>query len=96
MLTEEETERRALLNKKWSNYRMSEQIKDFKLLDQLVQAQEKSLQELKFESEFLFQKAIQPAIYLLPITTTGPVYFPTKKDYESPDGEFLDISKKWE
>lgn len=77
---------------------MNEQLHDFKLLDQIVSAQAKALQELRFESEELYQYSIQPAIHLLPFTTTGPVHNPPKisTNYESPDGDFLDISKKWE
>lgn len=95
-LSDDELERRSLLNKKWANYRMGDQLSDYKLLDQIIDAQIRALHELRFESEDLYQSSIQPAIHLLPFTATGPVHNPSIHRYESPDGEYFDISKKWE
>jgi Mitochondrial ribosomal protein L28. len=31
----------------------------------------------------------------IPFTLKGPVRTPLIKDYDSPDGEYIDVSKKW-
>lgn len=33
---------------------------------------------------------------ILPFQAKGPVATPAIKDYDSPDGDYNDISKKWE
>lgn len=61
-----------------------------------MQSQKKALEELRKESEELYQEAIQPDLSLTPISVTGPVNTPPIKGYVSPDGDYIDISKKWE
>lgn len=95
-LTEETREYRALLEKKWSQYMHEEKLKTFHSIDALVQAQTKALDELRLESEELYQAAVQPDPSMLPFKAKMIVHTPPIKDYESPDGEFVDISKKWE
>lgn len=75
---------------------MHQKLHQYQTLDTLILAQEKALQELRFESEELYQEAIQPDFRLLPFVAQGPVSTPPIENYESPDGEYLDISKKWE
>lgn len=91
-----EQERRALLNKKWALYRMEENLKDFKTLDKLVNAQNKALQELRLESEELYQAAIQTEMEMIPFTVTGPVATPPKANYDFVDGDYNDFVKKWD
>lgn len=91
-----EQERRALLNKKWALYRMEENLKDFKTLDRLVNAQNKALQELRLESEELYQAAIQTEMEMIPFTVTGPVATPPKANYDFVDGDYNDHVKKWD
>lgn len=38
----------------------------------------------------------QPDPQLIPFTAKGPVETPVIENYDSPDGEYLDISKKWD
>lgn len=95
-ISAEEVERRVLLNKKWAIFKHKESLNDFKLLDKLVNAQNKALEELKFESEELYQEAIQVDQNLINFKAIGPVHSPPIKNYESPDGDYSDISKKWE
>jgi large subunit ribosomal protein L40 len=92
----QEQERRATLNKKWAAYRNQENLKDFKTLDRLVHAQAKALQELRFESEELYQQAIQPDMGMIPFTATGPSNTPPVKDYQFIDGDYNDITKKYD
>lgn len=95
-ITEVEQERRALLSKQWASYRLQENLKDFKALDNVVQAQTKALQELRFESEELYQQAIQPDIDMIPFIAKGPVSTPPIKDYQFIDGDYNDITKKYD
>lgn len=53
-----------------------------------MRSQEKALDELRAESEELYQAAIQPDELLLPITIKGPAYTPPIKNYDVP-AEYL-------
>ncbi|XP_052900820.1 39S ribosomal protein L40, mitochondrial [Anopheles moucheti] len=94
--TSELVESRALLEKQWAKYRMQESLADYQLFDRIVAAQTKALNELKLESVELYEQAIQPDPALVPIRVQGPVATPPIKDYEQPDGEYIDVSRKWE
>lgn len=94
--SEQEQERRTILLKKWSQYRHEENLKDFKILDRVVDAQNKALQELRFESEELYQQAIQHDSEMIPFVAKGPVQTPPLKDYTYVDGDYNDITKKYE
>lgn len=91
-------EQRALLEKTWARHKQQEKLEQYQQLDRLLGAQEKALLELRFESEALYAEAIQPDFGLLPFVCDGPVATPPAQPatYESPDGEYVDISKKWE
>lgn len=62
VISEQVQEHRALLMKKWPNYRHDENLKDFKILDKVINAQTKALQELSFESKELYEQAIQVSL----------------------------------
>ena len=61
-ITAEEEERRALLYKEWCRYKRTQHMKDLQMIDRLLFAQQKALDELRNESEELYQAAIQ--VYL--------------------------------
>lgn len=58
-LPESELERRALLEKRWAKYKESQHLNDLKMIDRLFYSQQKALDELRLESEELYQEAIQ-------------------------------------
>lgn len=97
-ITADVLEQRALLEKRWARYKQQEKLEQYQQLDRLLAAQNKALLELRFESEQLYEEAIQPDSGLLPFVCSGPVATPapTHVSYDSPDGDYLDISKKWE
>lgn len=95
-LTAEVLEARALLEKDWARYKREQHLADIKMFDRINQAQQRALDELRQESEELYQEAIQLDVSLLPYSTKGPVRTPPIRTYESPDGEYIDISKKWD
>ncbi|XP_026480573.1 39S ribosomal protein L40, mitochondrial-like [Ctenocephalides felis] len=94
--TEEELERRAMLQKEWTQARTRTYLADYQMIDRILASQRKALDELRKESEELYLEAVQIDQELLPFTTTGPTITPPIKNYESPDGEYIDISKKWD
>lgn len=95
-LTEATIEYRALLEKKWCRHMHNEKMRTFENIDRLVQAQAKALDELRLESEDLYQAAIQPDTTMLPFKAQMVVATPPKSNYDSPDGEYVDVSKKWD
>lgn len=82
--------------KKWAHYRHDENLKDFKSLDRVVNAQTKALQELRFESEELYQQAIQTDMEMVPFVATGPVQNPPIEGYNYIDGDYHDITKRYD
>ena len=92
----EVTEKRVLLRKAWAKNKLMEKLDNFQFIDKVLHSQQKALEELRFESETLYQHAIEPDSNLIPFTAKGPVATPPLKSYESPDGDYIDISKKWE
>ncbi|EDV42774.1 uncharacterized protein Dana_GF16858 [Drosophila ananassae] len=91
-----ELEERALLKKQWAHFKHEERVADFQIIDRLVQAQNKALAELRSESEELYQAAIEVDPQLLPVAVKGPVATPPIKNYDSPDGDYVHQSMKWE
>ena len=79
-----------------AKYRNEENLNDFKLIDRMVNAQKKALDELSYESEELYQQAIQPDIGMIPIVCTGPVNTPPMKEYPYIDGDYIDKTKLYE
>uniref|UniRef100_A0A182JUW4 Large ribosomal subunit protein mL40 n=1 Tax=Anopheles christyi TaxID=43041 RepID=A0A182JUW4_9DIPT len=94
--TVELLESRALLEKQWAKYKMQEKLADYQMFDRIIAAQTKALNELKLESEELYRQAIQPDPTLLTFVAQGPVATPPIKNYEQPDGEYIDVSRKYE
>ncbi|XP_045475289.1 39S ribosomal protein L40, mitochondrial [Harmonia axyridis] len=95
-LPESEIERRALLEKSWARYKHEQRFNDLKMIDRIFFSQQKALDELRAESEELYQEAIQTDFRLIPFRSEGPVETPPIKNYEVPDGDYVDTSKKWE
>ncbi|KAK9893109.1 hypothetical protein WA026_023829 [Henosepilachna vigintioctopunctata] len=95
-LPENVLENRAVLQKMWSIYKQDHHLKDIKMLDRIMFSQQKALDQLRLESEEFYQEAIQTDFHLIPFSSQGPVQTPAIDNYEPPDGDYLDISKKWE
>lgn len=88
-------------------------LSDLQTIDRLGFCQQKALDELRKESEELYQEAIQVSVsdfiqlmpengwlfqfdfHLIPFTSVGPVETPVIENYNVPDGEYQDVSKKW-
>ncbi|KAG8230971.1 hypothetical protein J437_LFUL003929 [Ladona fulva] len=94
-ISPEEEERRALLFKAWARYKREQRLEEIQMIDRVIFCQQKAMDELRKESEDLYQKAIQLDTELIPFEATGPMRTPPIKAYEGPDGEYIDVSKKW-
>ncbi|XP_076438414.1 large ribosomal subunit protein mL40-like [Babylonia areolata] len=92
----EEKERRALLHKEWARVRMREYKQECTVWARVVNAQQRALDELRFESEELYQMAIQPDETLIPLEFKGPTATPPIKGYQAPDGEYIDVTKTYD
>ncbi|CAH0400572.1 unnamed protein product [Chilo suppressalis] len=95
-LSSEVMEARALLQKEWTQYKREEYMNSVAQIDRIMAAQRRALDKLYEESEELYDEAIMPDLSLIPYSVRGPVATPPIKDYASPDGEFIDVSKKWD
>ncbi|XP_023935967.1 39S ribosomal protein L40, mitochondrial [Bicyclus anynana] len=95
VLSAEETESRALLLKEWTRYKKQEYMANVAQIDRIMAAQRRALDMLYEESEDLYNEAIMPDLQLVPCSFTSTFSTPPIKNYESPDGEYIDVSKKW-
>lgn len=95
-LSAEILEHRIVLEKSWAKFKIQQKMDDLQKINHMVIAQEKSLAELRLESEELYQEAIQPDVQLLPFIAIGPVSTPPIDKYESPDGEYIDTTRKFD
>ncbi|XP_028566266.1 large ribosomal subunit protein mL40 [Podarcis muralis] len=92
-LSPEESERRALLMKKWSFYKQKEHEAENSIIKSLVDAQEAALKELRLESEELYEAAIQRDDGLFPFERQELMHSPPLPKYEAPEGKCVDVTK---
>lgn len=64
-LSEEEIERRRLLEREWIKYKQNQWLKDLQVIKSMVTSQKTALKELKAVSKQLYKKAIEVNIYIL-------------------------------
>lgn len=62
-------------------------------VENALEAQREALEELKLESEELYQAALKPDPTLFPFTQEGPTHTPPIAKYEAPDGKYSDVTK---
>ncbi|CAG2199324.1 large ribosomal subunit protein mL40-like isoform X1 [Mytilus edulis] len=91
----EEIERRALLVKEWGHYKNQQHFTEEKALQKAINVQTKALNELRMESEELYQKAKQIHEGDIIYQFNGPTETPPADDFDSPDGQYIDTSRKW-
>ncbi|KAM9331326.1 large ribosomal subunit protein mL40 [Gastrophryne carolinensis] len=92
-LPEEEQERRALLIKKWARAKQQEQESEQRNIQSLLESQRKALDELRLESEELYEAAVHCDPGLFPLEHQGPCNTPPIAKYNPPDGKYNDITK---
>ncbi|KAG7204229.1 hypothetical protein KM043_002057 [Ampulex compressa] len=95
-LSMEEINSRAALTKKWQAYKTKEYLADMQVMDNIIYSQQRALDELKAESEELYIEAIQISSSFIPYKARGPLHTPPIIDYDLLDGEYIDITHKYE
>ncbi len=81
----EDAERRYLLVKEWSRYRMDRHKEELKFIQGVVQSRECALRELKKVSLPLYMQALKLNPDLLPFECQGPPSTPPIPGYEPPE-----------
>ena len=97
-LSFEEEEHRALLQREWNFYKQAEQAEETRLINIAKRSQQRALEELRAESEELYQKALETDFTLFPLDIKGPTCTPPIKGYKeftSLDGEYVDKTKSF-
>ncbi|XP_030638510.1 large ribosomal subunit protein mL40 [Chanos chanos] len=92
-LSFEESERRALLLKEWSRYKHAQHKAEKAAIEEAMEAQRQALEELRLESEELYQAAIRPDPGLFPFKHQGPCHTPPVSNYQAPEGKYNDITR---
>ncbi|KAI5628994.1 39S ribosomal protein L40, mitochondrial, partial [Silurus asotus] len=92
-LSFEDSERRALLLKEWSRYKISQHEAEMAAIEEALKAQTQALKELRLESAELYKAAISPDNSLFPFQCHGPCYTPPVPNQEAPDGKYNDITR---
>ncbi|KAM9822354.1 39S ribosomal protein L40, mitochondrial isoform X1 [Syngnathus typhle] len=92
-LSIEESEDRALLLKEWSRYKHEQHLAEMEAIELALKAQKEALDELKAESEELYQAALKPDPLLFFFSHEGPSSTPPISSYEAPDGKYTDVTK---
>ncbi|KAL7643483.1 UNVERIFIED_CONTAM: hypothetical protein RMT77_005465 [Armadillidium vulgare] len=95
-LSLEEEIRRRRIERRWCQYKNEQHQEDFININKAIKASERALVELKEVSEDLYMEAIQLDLQLLPFRCEGPLRTPPVEGYEATDGDYKDITKKWE
>ncbi|XP_015761163.1 PREDICTED: 39S ribosomal protein L40, mitochondrial-like [Acropora digitifera] len=86
-LPPEEQERRTLLLKEWSRFKMKQHKEELQRVQELERCREEALKELKKTSVFLYHEAIKVDRDFFPLEFNGPTETPPKADYLAPDME---------
>jgi large subunit ribosomal protein L40 len=86
-LSKEEKDRRFLLAKEWSRWRMQQHTDQLKLLQGMMRSRDKALRELKNISPTLYLRAFELNSGLFPLHCQGPTATPPKQSYMPPDPE---------
>ncbi|MCL4131241.1 UNVERIFIED_CONTAM: hypothetical protein GTU68_002915 [Idotea baltica] len=95
-LSMEERDARHLLLKKWNQFKFEQHKQDLAMINRVLRAKEIALQELKEESEELYNEAIQLDLVLLPFRCKGPVSTPAIPGFVPVDGDYFDKTKNWD
>ncbi|EEB17294.1 mitochondrial 50S ribosomal protein L40, putative [Pediculus humanus corporis] len=86
---------RMKILREWSKVKSNEMKSDIMLINRLITSQKQALNELRLESEELYQAAVRIDEKLIPFQFNGPSETPPLENYPICDGEYIDISKKW-
>ncbi|KAF2359912.1 Ribosomal protein L28/L40 mitochondrial [Trinorchestia longiramus] len=95
-LSNEEVLARRDCELRWGRYKFKQVQAESAIIATALEAQRRALQELRQVSESLWSEAIEQDQFALPFRTYGPMSSLPIKDYEAPDGDYVDVTRKWE
>ncbi|XP_018025689.1 39S ribosomal protein L40, mitochondrial [Hyalella azteca] len=95
-LPSEELHARRNVELQWARYKHRQVCHESSILAAALHSQHRALQELRRVSESLWLEAIQEDQFALPFRSYGPLSSLPIAGYDGPDGEYVDVSKKWE
>lgn len=79
--------------KTWTKVKHEENEAEQRNIETLVSAQSKALEELRLESEELYQAAVRCDPGLFPLENRGPYNTAPIAKYNPPDGKYSDTTK---
>ncbi|CAF2410083.1 unnamed protein product [Rotaria sp. Silwood2] len=91
-LTSEETTRRLMLNRDWAKHKHRQHQQEITFISRALKSQESALEQLKIESEELYEQALQVDSKLIPFLRRGPLYSLPNQNYDAPDGDYFDTT----
>ncbi|CCD66086.1 Large ribosomal subunit protein mL40 [Caenorhabditis elegans] len=94
-LTLEQIDERAIALKDYTRSRLALQQEDDAWIRGAIESQRKALNELKMLKLELYEAAVQPAAKDLPLIVQGPSLTPPIRNYEAPDGDYIDTTRNW-
>ncbi len=84
------------MTKLWSIYKSEERVTELKSIKSMVYSQNRALNELRKESQELYESAISVDNDLMPFKVEDVKKETPKIDnYETPDGRITDLTKQW-
>uniref|UniRef100_A0A7E4ZXX5 Large ribosomal subunit protein mL40 n=1 Tax=Panagrellus redivivus TaxID=6233 RepID=A0A7E4ZXX5_PANRE len=94
-ISEEKADERAFTLKAYTKFCHEQRLADERWLRRALKAQDSALNELKRIAPELYEAAVEPDTGLLPLKMQGPSVTPPLKEYQSPDGDYVDTTRTW-
>jgi len=82
--------------KEWGRYKSEQVAKEVRFFETMKRSQEKALNELRLVSPSLYEAALLIDRDLIPHTAQGPTETPPIENYRCPDGDYIDVTRKWD
>ncbi|CAJ0942445.1 unnamed protein product, partial [Mesorhabditis belari] len=94
-LTEQQADERTLIAKEYCRSRNTQMRHDDQWIRQALYMQKKALAELKTLSPHLYEEAVKNDLGNLPHIIDGPALTSPVKNYDPPDGDYVDTTRTW-
>jgi len=92
----EVSDARWKLVKEWAVYKNKQVEAETRFFQKMRQSQDTALEELRKESPFLYEECIKIDTDLITYEAKGPTETPPIENYNIIDGDYIDISRKWD
>ncbi len=85
-----------IITKLWSIYKSEERLTELKSIKSMVDSQNRALNQLRKESQELYESAISVDNNLIPFKVEDvKKETPSIDNYDTPDGRITDLTKQW-